>query len=73
MKVQVFGVILSVMVDVRVFIGYISSSGCSQQLFRGEGKGIDKVKCMKNGRELGKTDRETLVSECAVKALQKWK
>lgn len=72
MKVKVFGVILRVMVDVKVFIGCISSSGHSQQFFLGEGKGIHRVKYVKNGRELGKTHRETLVSECVIKALQKW-
>ena len=60
------------MVDVKVFIGCISSSGHSQQFFLGEGKGIHRVKYVKNGRELGKTHRETLVSECVIKALQKW-
>ena len=60
------------MVDVKVFIGCISSSGHSQQFFLGEGKGILRVKYVKNGRELGKTYRETLVSERVIKALQKW-
>lgn len=72
MKVQIFGLIVSVMVDVKVFIGCISSSGHSQQFFLGEGKGILRVKYVKNGRELGKTYIETLVSERVIKALQKW-
>lgn len=72
LKVQVFGVILRVMVVVKVFIRFIPSLGRSLQFFLGEGKGTDKFKCMRNGRELGKMDWGTLVNEWAINVLQRW-
>lgn len=48
--------ILSVMVDIKTFIGHTSPSRHFKQFFVGEGKGADRVKHMKIWRQHGKTD-----------------